>query len=89
MYSYVNKVYFAKTNEEKIMDAEKGEKIVRNKMKSLFGIDNIETYDHNLVEGRLCFTMAFFPTRGSGYEEMMECCIDESGEIVWKHSPVR
>ena len=67
------------------MDAREAGSIVREKMKTGFGVDNLEIYERTLEDGKWYLTVAFFPTRGSDYEEIKQCCVDESGEISWKH----
>ncbi len=62
------------------------EEVVRDKMRSLFGIESVEVYESSNEEGIWCFKIGFFPTRGQGYEETMKCCVRESGEVLWKHS---
>ncbi len=67
------------------MNAREAESIVREKMKTVFGVDNLEIYERTLENGKWHLTVAFFPTRGSDYEEIKRCSVDESGEISWKH----
>jgi hypothetical protein len=61
------------------------ESVMRNKMRSLFGIESVEVYESRNEDGIWCFKIGIFPTRGQGYEETVQCCVRESGEVLWKH----
>ncbi len=66
-------------------DSKWSESVVKQKMISHFGIENIYIYGSRNEDGIWCFEIDFFPTRGQGYEETMQCCVKKSGEIIWKH----
>ena len=64
-------------------DPKRAESIVRHKMKSLYGIENLEVYECDHEDGTWCFTIGFFLTRGQDYEERKRCCVNENEEILW------